>query len=68
VISAQMQRQHRHLIVDQRWSSSRLSLLTASLQIALDEPRIYEILSAPEGHEYPRLAMVVLFEAIMTMI
>jgi len=62
-ISFQMQRQHRHMIVDQRWSSSRLSLLTASLQTALDETRIYEILAQHLLDMNIRMAMVVLFEA-----
>jgi signal transduction histidine kinase/DNA-binding LacI/PurR family transcriptional regulator/CheY-like chemotaxis protein len=61
-ISSQMQRQHRHSIVDQRWSSSRLSLLTAGLQTALDEARIYEILAQHLHEMNIRLAMVVLFE------
>jgi signal transduction histidine kinase/DNA-binding LacI/PurR family transcriptional regulator/AraC-like DNA-binding protein len=62
MISAQMQRQHRHMIVDQRWSSSRLSLLTASLQTALNESRIYEILSWHLHDMGIDLALVVLFE------
>lgn len=62
MISAQMQRQHRNLIVDQRWSSSRLSLLTASLQTALDEPRIYEILARHLVDMNIPLAKVVLFD------
>lgn len=62
VISAQMQRQHRQMIVAQRWSSSRLSLLTASLQTTLDEPRIYEILAQHLLDMDIHLALVVLFE------
>ncbi|MGC9522890.1 MAG: substrate-binding domain-containing protein [Anaerolineae bacterium] len=62
-ISFQMQRQHRHMLVDQRWSSSRLSLLTASLQTALDETRIYEILAQHLRTMNIDPALVVLFEA-----
>lgn len=61
-ISFQMQRQHRHMIVDQRWSNSRLSLLTASLQTALDENRIFEILAQHLLDMNIQLALVVLFE------
>lgn len=63
MISAQMQRQHRHMIVEQRWSNSRLSLLTASLQTALDETRIYEILAQHLLDMQIPLALVVLFES-----
>lgn len=63
LISAQMQLQHRHMIVDQRWISSRLSLLTASLQTALDVTSIYEILNHHLLDMNIRMAMVVLFEA-----
>lgn len=45
-ISAAMQRQHQRYVMDTRWTSSRLSLLTARLQTALDEMQIYDILSA----------------------
>jgi signal transduction histidine kinase/DNA-binding LacI/PurR family transcriptional regulator/DNA-binding response OmpR family regulator len=45
LISEQMQYQHRQYVLDERWSSSRLSLLTARLLTALDEVQILEILS-----------------------
>lgn len=45
-ISAAMQHQHQHYVMDERWTSSRLSLLTARLLTALDELHIYEILAA----------------------
>jgi signal transduction histidine kinase/DNA-binding response OmpR family regulator len=45
IISAQMQSQHRQYVINERWTSSRLSLLTAKLLSALDEPHIYEILA-----------------------
>ncbi len=51
------------MIMDQRWSSSRLSLLTASLQTALDETRIYEILAQHFRTMNIDPALVVLFEA-----
>jgi signal transduction histidine kinase/DNA-binding LacI/PurR family transcriptional regulator/AraC-like DNA-binding protein len=63
MISAQMQRQHRSQVVDQRWSNSRLSLLTAGLQTALDEKSIYEILAQHLPEMKIPLAMIVLFEA-----
>ncbi len=47
LISEQMQFQHRQSMLDERWSSSRLSLLTARLLTALDEEQILEILA---GH------------------
>ena len=45
IISAQMQRQHRQYVMSEQWHSSRLSLLTARLLLALDESEIYAILS-----------------------
>lgn len=60
-IAAAMQRQHQQMVVDQRWSSSRLSLLTASLQTTLEESRIYEILEQHLNDMGIRLALVVLF-------
>ncbi len=62
-ISAQMQAQHRHYLVDQRWANSRLTLLTASLLMALDEGRIHEILAQHLLEMDIHLAMIVLFEA-----
>ncbi len=47
LISKQMQFQHRQYVLNERWSSSRLSLLTARLLTALDEEQILEILA---GH------------------
>lgn len=43
-ISAQMQRQRRLHLLEERWNASRLSLLTARLLTALDESQIYAIL------------------------
>jgi signal transduction histidine kinase/DNA-binding LacI/PurR family transcriptional regulator/AraC-like DNA-binding protein len=62
-ISAQLQRQHRHHLVDQRWANSRLSLLTANLLTALDETRIYEILAQHLPEMDIHVAMIALFEA-----
>lgn len=45
LISEQMQYQHRQYVLDERWSSSRLSLLTARLLTALDEEQIFAILA-----------------------
>lgn len=45
LISKQMQRQHRQYMLNERWVSSRLSLLTARLLTALDETQIFEILA-----------------------
>jgi len=62
VISAQMQQQHRRYVMQEQWTSSRLSLLTAELLTALDETQIYEIL----GNHLPEMniitSMLVLFE------
>jgi signal transduction histidine kinase/CheY-like chemotaxis protein len=44
-ISAQMQRQYRMYVLDERWISSRLSLLTAWLLTSLDEQQIYTVLA-----------------------
>lgn len=63
MISSHMQRQHRQMIVDQQWISSRLSLLTASLQTALDEASIFEVLEQHLKDLNIKLALIVLFEA-----
>ncbi len=44
-ISASMQQQYRQHVINERWSSSRLSLLTARLLTALEEKQIYDILA-----------------------
>lgn len=44
-ISTQMQRQYRNYVLRERWTSSRLSLLTDRLLDALDENEIHEILA-----------------------
>ncbi|MEJ5315199.1 MAG: substrate-binding domain-containing protein [Anaerolinea sp.] len=44
-ISAQMQRQYRLYGLHERWTSSRLSLLTARLLTALEEEQIYQTLA-----------------------
>lgn len=46
LISERMQYQHRQYVLDERWASSRLSLLTARLLTALDEEQIFEILAS----------------------
>lgn len=45
IVSHQMQRHHSRYVIDERWNTSRLSLLTARLLTALDETQIYEILA-----------------------
>lgn len=62
-ISAHMRRQHRQFVVDERWTSSRLSLLTARLLTALDEMQIYEILAKHLPDMGIHTALLGLFEA-----
>jgi signal transduction histidine kinase/AraC-like DNA-binding protein len=63
VISDYMQQQHRQYVSNQRWISSRLSLLTASLLTALDEVQIYAILAKHLPAMDIQLALIALFEA-----
>ncbi len=62
-VSAQMERQHRQYVVDQRWTNSRLSLLTARLQTALEEDQIYTVLAQHLPDMGIRVAMLAHFEA-----
>ena len=62
-ISAHMRQQHRQYVVDERWTASRLSLLTAWLLTALDEMQIYEILAKHLPDMDIHTAMLGLFEA-----
>jgi signal transduction histidine kinase/DNA-binding LacI/PurR family transcriptional regulator/DNA-binding response OmpR family regulator len=62
LVSAAMQRQHRQYVLDERWDSSRLSLLTARLLTALDETQIYEILARHLPDLDIHTARLVLFE------
>lgn len=62
VISSYMQRQHRQYVVDQRWISSRLGLLTADLLLALDEPQIFAILAKHLAEMKIKTAVIGLFE------
>jgi len=62
-ISTQMQRQYRQYVLHERWTSSRLSLLTDRLIDALDEPQIYEILAKHLPDLDIHTAMLALFEA-----
>ncbi len=50
-ISLQIQKKYRSYVSDQRWISSRLTLLTDSLLTALNETQIYEILA----HHLPQM-------------
>lgn len=61
-ISAAMQRQHRRYVMRERWTSSRLSLLTAELLKALDETQIYDILAKHLPEMDIRTAMLALFK------
>jgi len=63
MIVAHVQRQYRQYVANQRWTSSRLSLLTASLMIALDEEQIFKTLAQHLPEMGVRQAQVVLFES-----
>lgn len=62
-ISAQMQRQRRLHVLEERWNASRLSLLTARLLTALDESQIYAILESHLPDFDIQMAWVGIFEA-----
>ncbi len=62
-ISAQMQRQHQQYVVNERWVSSRLSLLTSGLLSVLDEAQTYAILARHLPDMGIHFAMLGLFEA-----
>ena len=63
VIALQIQQRNRSYISDQRWISSRLSLLTASLLTALNEDEIYEILAQHLPEMNIHVAYIALIEA-----
>ncbi len=62
-ISVQMQRQYRNYVLRERWTSSRLSLLTDRLLDALDETQIHEILAKHLPDLGIHTAMLATFEA-----
>jgi signal transduction histidine kinase/AraC-like DNA-binding protein len=62
-ISAHMQGQYRNHVLKERWTASRLSLLTDRLLGALDEEQIHEILARHLPDLDIRTAMLALFEA-----
>jgi signal transduction histidine kinase/CheY-like chemotaxis protein len=62
-INAQMKRQHHQFVANQRWTASRLSLLTASLITTLDEDQIFNVLSQHLPDMDIHFGLVVLFEA-----
>lgn len=62
LISEQMQSQHRQQVTARTWTNSRMSLLTAGLQTALDEASIYQILAQHLPEMGISLALVVLFQ------
>lgn len=45
LISAQMQRSHRRYVMDEQWVSNRMGVLTAQLQLALNEADVFAILA-----------------------
>ncbi|MFT3892807.1 MAG: substrate-binding domain-containing protein [Anaerolineales bacterium] len=61
-ISAQMQRQYRNYVLQERWTSSRLSLLTDRLLDALDETQIHDILAKHLPDLNIHTAMLATFE------
>lgn len=61
-VSAAMQHQHRQNVLNERWVSSRLSLLTARLLTALDEPQIYSSLAYHLPDLNIHTALLVLFQ------
>jgi signal transduction histidine kinase/DNA-binding LacI/PurR family transcriptional regulator/AraC-like DNA-binding protein len=61
-ISAKMQQQHRRYVIRERWTSSRLSLLTAELLIVLDDEQILGILRDHLPEMNIHTAMLVIFE------
>jgi len=56
-----LRRQYRQYVANQRWNSSRLSLLAANLIIALDEKQIYKTLAQHLPEMGVHLAVIVLF-------
>lgn len=63
LIRRQMQNQHRSYRLRERWTSSRMSLLTDRLLYALDEIQIYDILAQHLPDLGIDTAMLALFEA-----
>jgi signal transduction histidine kinase/AraC-like DNA-binding protein len=61
-ISTHIQHQYRKYVIDERWSSSRMSLLTDRLLDALDESQILETLAEHLPELGIRTARLVLFE------
>lgn len=62
-ISAQMQQQYRLYVLNERWTASRLSLLTARLATALEEKQIYDILAGYLPDLDIEVAQVITFES-----
>lgn len=62
-INTYMQRQYRNYVLQERWTSSRLSLLTDRLLDALDEIQIHEILAKHLPDLNIHTAMLATFEA-----
>ncbi len=61
-ISAHMHHKHRQYLLDERWTFSRLSLLTARLLNVLDETGVYDVLARHLPDFGIQIALVALFE------
>ncbi len=61
-ISAYMQHNHRQYLLDERWTFSRLSLLTARLLNVLDEVGVYDVLARHLPDFGIQTALVGMFE------
>ena len=63
LISAQMRRQHREYVVNKHWVTNRMGVLTAQLQLALDESQAFTILAHYLQDLGISFAWLALFEA-----
>ncbi|MCS6992385.1 MAG: substrate-binding domain-containing protein [Anaerolineales bacterium] len=61
-ISARMRDAHRQHVLEERWTFSRLSLLTARLLTVLDEAQVYDVLASHLPEFGIQTALVALFE------
>jgi signal transduction histidine kinase/DNA-binding LacI/PurR family transcriptional regulator/AraC-like DNA-binding protein len=61
-ISAHMWQHHQQHAMSERWTASRMSLLTARLHAVLDEAQIYDVLAAHLPDMDIHTAMLVLFD------
>ncbi len=63
IITQHAQRQHRHLVIDQRWIADQIGQLNARLLTALDEAQVYEILASFLPQVFIQHVGVAFFEA-----